>query len=155
MNGYCNSVGFYRHCPFNSLLLMPLNCQIKASLPGLRQTPQQQKQEQTEQLGQKQKENEAGVGTGKQQQKNKEGKDLKAKMLAQRLTPQELAAQEAYELEQERARRRIARKKFLPEERIDIEPIYNRVSSPQEYAQTGRWLNYYNNPQFTGNPIRF
>lgn len=84
-----------------------------------------------------------------------EGKDLKAKMLAQRLTPQELAAQEAYELEQERARRRIARRKFLPEERIDIEPIYNRVSSPQEYAQTGRWLNYYNNPQFTGNPIRF
>lgn len=84
-----------------------------------------------------------------------EGKDAKAKLLAQRLTPKELAEQEAYELEQERARRRIARKKFLPEERIDIEPIYNRVSSPQEYAQTGRWLNYYDNPQFTGTPIRF
>ena len=84
-----------------------------------------------------------------------EGKDAKAKLLAQRLTPEEMAQQEAYELEQERARRRIARRKFLPEERIDIEPIYNRVSSPEEYAQTGRWLNYYNNPQFTGTPIRF
>ncbi len=84
-----------------------------------------------------------------------EGKDAKAKLLAQRLTPEEMAQQEAYELEQERARRRIARRKFLPEERIDIEPIYNRVSSPEEYAQTGRWINYYNNPQFTGTPIRF
>ena len=84
-----------------------------------------------------------------------EGKDAKAKLLAQRLTPEEMAQQEAYELEQERARRRIARRKFLPEERIDIEPIYNRVSSPQEYSQTGRWLNYYDNPQFTGTPIRF
>jgi hypothetical protein len=84
-----------------------------------------------------------------------EGKDAKAKLLAQRLSPEEMAQQEAYELEQERAKRRIARKKFLPEERIDIEPIYNRVSSPQEYSQTGRWLNYYNNPQFSGTPIRF
>ncbi len=84
-----------------------------------------------------------------------EGKDAKAKLLAQRLTPEEMAQQEAYELEQERARRRIARKKFLPEERIDIEPIYNRVSSPEEYSQTGRWINYYNNPQFTGTPVRF
>lgn len=84
-----------------------------------------------------------------------EGREAKEKLLAQRLTPEEMAAQEAYELEQERARRRIARRKFLPEERIDIEPIYNRVSSPQEYAQTGRWLNYYDNPQFTGTPIRF
>jgi hypothetical protein len=84
-----------------------------------------------------------------------EGREAKQRLLAQRLTLEELAAQEAYELEQERARRRIARRKFLPEERIDIEPIYNRVSSPQEYAQTGRWINYYNNPQFTGTPIRF
>jgi hypothetical protein len=84
-----------------------------------------------------------------------EGKELKEKMLAQRLTPEEMAAQEQYELQLEQAKRRNARKKFLPEERIDIEPIYSRVSNPDEYARTGRWLNYYNNPQFSGTPIRF
>lgn len=83
------------------------------------------------------------------------GKAAKEEMLAARLTPQELAEQEQYELALEQARRRNARKKFLPEERIDITPLYNRVSSPEEYAQTGRWINYYNNPQFTGQPIRF
>ena len=84
-----------------------------------------------------------------------EGKELKEKMLAQRLTPEELAAQEQYELQLEQAKRRNARKKFLPEEKIDIEPIYSRVSTPDEYRTTGRWLNYYNNPQFSGTPIRF
>jgi hypothetical protein len=84
-----------------------------------------------------------------------EGKELKEKMLAQRLTPEEMAAQEQYELQLEQAKRRNARKKFTPEERIDIEPIYSRVSNPDEYARTGRWLNYYNNPQFSGTPIRF
>jgi hypothetical protein len=83
------------------------------------------------------------------------GKATKEEMLAARLTPAEMAEQEQYELAMEQARRRNSRKKFLPEERIDIEPLYNRVSSPQEYAQTGRWINYYNNPSFTGQPIRF
>jgi hypothetical protein len=83
------------------------------------------------------------------------GKATKEEMLAARLTPAEMADQEQYELAMEQARRRNSRKKFLPEERIDIEPLYNRVSSPQEYAQTGRWINYYNNPNFTGQPIRF
>jgi len=83
------------------------------------------------------------------------GRAAKEEMLAARLTPQELAEQEQYELALEQAKRRNARKKFLPEERIDITPLYNRVSSPEEYAQTGRWINYYNNPQFTGQPIRF
>jgi hypothetical protein len=83
------------------------------------------------------------------------GKATKEEMLAARLTPAEMAEQEQYELVMEQARRRNSRKKFLPEERIDIEPLYNRVSSPQEYAQTGRWINYYNNPNFTGQPIRF
>lgn len=83
------------------------------------------------------------------------GKATKEEMLAARLTPAEMADQEQYELAMEQARRRNSRKKFLPEERINIEPMYNRVSSPQEYAQTGRWINYYNNPNFTGQPIRF
>ena len=83
------------------------------------------------------------------------GKATKEEMLAARLTPAEMADQEQYELAMEQARRRNSRKKFLPEERINIEPMYNRVSSPQEYAQTGRWINYYNNPNFTGQTIRF
>jgi hypothetical protein len=83
-----------------------------------------------------------------------EGKELKEKMLAQRLTPEEFAAQEQYELQVEQAKRRNARKKFLPEERIEIDPLYTRVSTPEERERTGRWLNYYNNPQFNGNPTR-
>jgi hypothetical protein len=83
-----------------------------------------------------------------------EGKELKERMLAQRLTPEELAAQEQYELQVEQAKRRNARKKFMPEERIEIDPLYTRVSTPEERERTGRWLNYYNNPQFSGNPTR-
>lgn len=83
------------------------------------------------------------------------GRMAKEEMLAMRLTPAEIAAQEEYELMLEQSKRRNARKKFLPEERIDITPLYNRVSSPEEYAQTGRWINYYDNPRFSGQPVRF
>ena len=76
-------------------------------------------------------------------------------MLAARLNPAEMAEQERYELALEHSRRRNARKKFLPEERINIQPLYNRVSTPEEYAQSGRWINYYDNPRFSGNPVRF
>lgn len=82
------------------------------------------------------------------------GKEDKERLLASRLTPEELAAEEQYELTKEQAKRRNNRKKYLPEERIEIDPLYTRVSDPEERARTGRWLNYYNNPQFTGNPIR-
>lgn len=83
------------------------------------------------------------------------GRAAKEEMLAARLNPAEMAEQERYELALEHSRRRNARKKFLPEERIDIQPLYNRVSSPEEYAQSGRWINYYDNPRFSGNPVRF
>jgi len=83
------------------------------------------------------------------------GRAAKEEMLAARLNPAEMAEQERYELALEHSRRRNARKKFLPEERIDIQPLYNRVSSPEEYAQSGRWINYYDNPKFSGNSVRF
>lgn len=83
------------------------------------------------------------------------GRAAKEEMLAARLNPAEMAEQERYELALEHSRRRNARKKFLPEERIDIQPLYNRVSTPEEYAQSGRWINYYDNPRFSGNPVRF
>ena len=83
------------------------------------------------------------------------GQMAKEERLAARLTDEELMEQEAYELELARGKRRNNRKKFLPEEKIDMSPLYNRVSSPEEYNKTGRWINYYNNPQHSGAPVRF
>lgn len=73
--------------------------------------------------------------------------------MALMLTPEEQAAKEAADLSAEQSRRRVARNKFLPEERFNIEPLYVKTNSPEEYRQRGRWLEYYNNPEFTGNPV--
>ena len=35
-----------------------------------------------------------------------------------------------------------------------IDPLYNRVSTPEEYAQTKRWITYYDNPNHSGRPVR-
>lgn len=69
------------------------------------------------------------------------------------LTPQEQAAKEAADLAAEQSRRRIARNKFLPEERFNIEPLYVKTNNPEDYKTKGRWLEYYNNPEFTGSPV--
>jgi hypothetical protein len=69
------------------------------------------------------------------------------------LTPEEQAAKEAADLLAEQSRRRVARNKFLPEERFNIEPLYVKTNSPEDYKRTGRWLEYYNNPQFSGSPV--
>lgn len=69
------------------------------------------------------------------------------------LSPEEQAAKEAAELATEQSRRRIARNKFLPEERFQIEPLYVKTNSPEDYKKKNRWLEYYNNPEFTGNPL--
>ena len=75
---------------------------------------------------------------------------------ALRLSPEERAGMEANLLAEEQMRRRIARNKFLPEERLGhIEPLYRKSNTPEEYKQQGKWLNYYNNPQFTGEPIPY
>ena len=73
--------------------------------------------------------------------------------LALMLSPQEQAAKEAADLAAEQSRRRIARNKFLPEERFNIEPLYIKTNSPEDYRKKGRWLEYYNNPEFSGNPV--
>lgn len=80
------------------------------------------------------------------------GRAKKEEMLAQRLSPEELASQEAYELALEKGKRRNARNKFLPEERIQIDPLYTRVSTPEEYERSKRWLNYSNQQN---QPVRF
>jgi hypothetical protein len=75
---------------------------------------------------------------------------------ALRLTAEERAAREADMLAEEQMKRRIARNKFLPEERLgNIEPLYTRTHTPEEYERTGRWLSYYNNPEFTGKSVLF
>lgn len=66
------------------------------------------------------------------------------------LSPEELRRKEEYMLAEEQMKRRIHRNKFLPEERLNIEPVYTRTSDPEEYKKTKKWLNYYNNPQFSG-----
>jgi hypothetical protein len=71
------------------------------------------------------------------------------------LNPSELAAKEADMLSDEQMKRRVARKKFLPEERINVDPLYYRSNTPEEFRKQGRWLNAYNNPEFVGNPIPY
>lgn len=75
---------------------------------------------------------------------------------ALRLSPAERADMEANLLAEEQMKRRIARQKFLPEERLGhIEPLYRRSNTPEEYKKHGKWLSYYNNPEFTGEPIPY
>lgn len=79
--------------------------------------------------------------------------EIKRLQMGLLLTPQEQAAKEAADLAAEQSRRRIARNKFLPEERFNIEPLHVKTNSPEDYKRTGRWLEYYNNPQFSGSPV--
>jgi hypothetical protein len=75
---------------------------------------------------------------------------------AMRLSAEEMKEKEAYLLAEEQMRRRVARNKFLPEERLGaIEPLYTKTATPEEYRKNRRWLEYYNNPEFTGNPLPF
>jgi hypothetical protein len=75
---------------------------------------------------------------------------------ALRLSPADRAGMEANLLAEEQMKRRIARQKFLPEERLgNIEPLYRRSNTPEEYKKQGKWLNYYNNPEFTGEAIPY
>lgn len=75
---------------------------------------------------------------------------------ALRLNPMELKELEANLLAEEQMKRRIARQKFLPEERLGhIEPLHRKTHTPEEYKKHGKWMSYYNNPEFTGEPIPF
>lgn len=72
---------------------------------------------------------------------------------AMMLTPEEMSKQEAQMLAEAQMKRRVARKRFTPEDRLGLDTegtYYARTSSPEEYSRTGRWINYYDNPAFTG-----
>lgn len=75
---------------------------------------------------------------------------------AMMLTPEERTVKESQMLAEEQMKRRIERQKFLPEERLgNIEPLYRKTHTPEEYKQRGKWLSYYNNPGFSGESIPF
>jgi len=89
----------------------------------------------------------------KKETPEKLARDEKAYQKALMLTSEELQQKEAQELALAQMRRRIERNKFLPEERFAIEPLYVKSNTPEEYQKKGRWLNYYNNPDFSGEPL--
>lgn len=83
----------------------------------------------------------------------KRARDEKEYQKALMLTSEELQQKEAQDLAIAQMKRRIERNKFLPEERFAIDPLYIKSNSPEEYRKKGRWLNYYNNPDFSGEPL--
>ena len=72
---------------------------------------------------------------------------------ASRLSQAELEAEAAYSLAQREAKRR-ARNNLYGLESSSVTPLYRKVNSPAEYENTRRWLEYYDNPEFTGNQVR-
>lgn len=72
------------------------------------------------------------------------------------LSPAERAAKEAELLADAKMHRSVARNKFLPEERLgNLDPIYRKSNTPDEQKRYGKWFNYYNNPDFSGEPMAF
>ena len=72
---------------------------------------------------------------------------------ASRLTPAELEAEEEYNFARREAARRL-KYNALREKLGEIGSLHRRVNSPEEYGQKGRWLEYYDNPELSGEPIR-
>lgn len=89
----------------------------------------------------------------KKETPEKRARDEKAYQKALMLTPEELNQKESQDLALAQMRRRVERNKFLPEERFAIDPLYIKSNTPEEYRKSGRWLNYYNNPDFSGEPL--
>jgi hypothetical protein len=89
----------------------------------------------------------------KKETPEKLARDEKAYLKALMLTPEELRQKESQDLALAQMKRRIERNKFLPEERFAIEPLYVKSNTPEEYKRKGQWLNYYNNPDFSGEPL--
>lgn len=97
----------------------------------------------------------AGSMAGRKKEKTPEqlARDKKRYEQALLLTAEERAAKEADMLANRQMERRIERNSILPEQRFAVNPIYRRTASPDEYRRTGQWLNYHDNPQFTGSPL--
>ncbi len=81
-------------------------------------------------------------------------KEQKRYQQAMALTPAERSALEADRLAERQMERRLARNQYLPEELFETKPIYRRTNTPEEYKKTGKWLDYYDNADFQGVPLR-
>ena len=97
----------------------------------------------------------AGSMLNKPKEKSPEklAQEQKRYLQAMMLSPAERAALEADKLAERQMERRIARNQYLPEELFADRPVYRKTNSPEEYKKTGKWLTYYDNPNFTGNPL--
>jgi hypothetical protein len=97
----------------------------------------------------------AGSMLNKPKEKSPEklAQEQKRYMQAMMLTPAERAALEADKLSERQMERRIARNQYLPEELFEPNPVYRKTSTPAEYKKSGRWLNYYNKPDYSGRPL--
>lgn len=97
----------------------------------------------------------AGSLAGRKKEKTPEqlAREQKRYEQALILTANERAAKEADMLANRQMERRIALNQFLPEERFAVNPIYRRAGTPEEFRQTGKWLTYYNHPEFMGRPL--
>ena len=67
-------------------------------------------------------------------------------------SPEQIADEE-YNFARREAARRL-KYNSLREKLGEIGSLHRRVNSPEEYKQKGRWLEYYDNPELTGEPIR-
>lgn len=85
-----------------------------------------------------------------------EAEEIKRFQKALMLNPSERAARELDLLAEAKMKRAIALNQFLPQERLtNLEPIHRKSHTPEEQKKFGRWFSYYNNPNFTGEPLPF
>ena len=72
---------------------------------------------------------------------------------ASRMTAAEVEAEEELNAVRKNATKRH-KDAIINQELANIGQLHRKVNSPEEYAQRGQWLEYYDNPQFTGERIR-
>ena len=96
------------------------------------------------------------MGRPKEKTPEQQAAEYKRLQKALMLSPAERSAKENELVAEEQMKRRIARKKFLPEERLgDLEPLYRKSHTPAEHKEHGKWFSYYNNPNYTGAAIPY
>lgn len=95
----------------------------------------------------------AFMGRPKEETPERRADKEKRYQRAMRLSPDELAAQERDFIALEQSNRRVQKNRFLPEDRIPVTTRYSKVNTPEEYRRRGRWIEYYDNPDFQGEPI--
>ena len=72
---------------------------------------------------------------------------------ASRMTAAEVEAEEELNAVRKNATKRH-KDAIINQELANIGQLHRKVNSPEEYAQRGQWLEYYDNPQFAGERIR-